>query len=513
MGALHASIRRDTYQDSVCLMVLTARLQDLAGVERAAAMMGTPANKALLGEAGLLAPAFEAAGVGDLCIAVLGETEAAERAVAEVGRFLKSQAVPSSAGYEAAPRSLHGALQQLPDANLAMISVPGAFAAEEAMRALERGLHVFLFSDNVPFAEEVAVKHEAERRGLLLMGADCGTAIVNGTVLGFGNAVPRGPVGIVGSSGTGIQEVSCLLARAGVGVSQALGTGSHDLAEEIGGSTTCLALAALLEDPNTHAIVWVAKPGDPGPTERVLALCQASPKPVVAALLGIADRTAYVERYPNVYVAASLKAAAFTAARRMGGAAPDTGDHSTPFNPVLGRMLPEQVALRGIFAGGTLAQEAAGILAPAAGEPLPERPAGTLLAAGPHTIVDYGDDAYTRGRAHPMLDPRLRQEAIRAAGNDPTVAIVLLDIVLGYGGLDDPVGALLPAMVDARNTARARGGDLLVLVALVGTEGDPRPYSAQRRLLERAGMIVARGNAQAATWAARGLAARSGARV
>src|SRR5580704_9603583 len=95
-----------------------------------------------------------------------------------------------------------------------------------------------IFSDNVPIAEEASLKHEARERGLMVMGPDCGTAIIGGVPLAFANAVPRGDIGIIGASGTGIQEVSTLIARAGRGVRHAIGTGGRDMHAEVGGLTT-----------------------------------------------------------------------------------------------------------------------------------------------------------------------------------------------------------------------------------------------------------------------------------
>jgi FdrA protein len=507
--SVRALLRRDTYQDSVNLMLLAARLQELPGVETAAAVMGTPANKRLLAEAGLLDPEIESAGAGDLCLAIRATSDRAmEAALRLVDALLSDQAhVDRGRAANRASRSVEGALARLPGANLALISVPGPYAAAEAWKALERDLHVFLFSDNVPLEDEVALKREAERRGLLLMGPDCGTAIVGGVALGFANRVPRGPVGLAGSSGTGLQELSCLLAHLGSGLSHALGTGSRDLSAAIGGSTTRLALRALLADPSTELAVWVAKPGDPAVAESLLDEFANPPKPLIAMLLGLPDRAQHAARFPAIRFAETLEQAALWAAELAGGPALTAWSHNLE---EVARRVAElgsgQRALRGIYSGGTLAAEAAGILGLSETSEAETVPPGAVLASGPHLIVDYGDDHYTRGRAHPMIDPRVRQEAIRAAGQDPRVGLVLFDLVLGYGAHEDPAAALVPAIAAASEAARRRGGSLLCIGHLCGTHQDPQSYEAQRTKLAEAGVLVAWSAAQAARYAAAALA-------
>lgn len=468
-------VRTGMYQDSVNLMLLAAALEELPGVERAAAVMGSTASKALLAEAGLLTPDLSAATPNDLCLAIRASNDQAFTAAeALADSFLRDGYHRGRSRGEAAPavRSIERALALQPGANLAVISVPGSFAAREARQALGLGLHVFLFSDNVALADEVALKREAEQRGLLLMGPDCGTAILGGVALGFANRVPGGSIGVVGGSGTGIQEVTCLLARLGSGVSHAIGTGSHDLTAEVGGSTSRLALRALMEDPSTEQVVWVSKPGDPGVTADLLTeFGSGTPRRLVAMLLGLENRAEWARRFPRVCFADTLEEAAFEAAGR-----------SLPVREppaVLGKPGGPR-GVRGIFAGGTLASEAA-----------------RLLGDEPDVrIVDYGDDAYTRGRPHPMIDSTRRVEAIRDAGTDASVGLLLLDVVLGYGAHADPAGSLLPAL----NQVREQRPEMLVITTLVGTEQDPQGYGAQRARLEGGGVLVADSTAEAARW-------------
>jgi FdrA protein len=495
------------YQDSVNLMVLSSELERLPGVISAAVMMGTPANKALFEQAGLLGDELRGADPNDLCIALRTTSDAARAAALEtIDAFLSRRGSSQSrVDRTSAPRTLAGAQHLLPDANLALISVPGGYAAREVRRALSDGLHVLLFSDNVPFDQEVSLKRLAAERGLLFMGADCGTAIVGGVPLGFANQVPRGSVGLVGASGTGLQEVSSLLARVGVGVSHVLGTGSHDLHAAIGGSTTRLAMEALLTDPETRVVVWVSKPGDAATTAGVLkrAVEAAGSTPIVALLLGVDDREDWQLRFPTVHFEDTLEAAALCAAWAVGTRVRPASDDLACVAQPAARLRPEQRRLRGMFAGGSLAAEAARIVANQLGsvQSAPTAP-GVLLDVDGHQIVDYGDDQYTVGRAHPMIDPRRRQQAIRQAVEQDRVGVLLLDVILGYGAHPDPAGALAPVIEAAGRAAREGGGDLVTIVSVVGTDQDPQRRAAQVERLRAAGVIVAHSNAQAARYAA-----------
>jgi FdrA protein len=330
-------------------------------------------------------------------------------------------------------------------------------------------MHVFLFSDNVPLEEEVALKRVARQRDLLVMGPDCGTAILRGVGLGFANNVRRGPIGVVGASGTGIQEVTSLIHHLGGGISHAIGTGSHDLQAEVGGITTLQAIALLRDDPRTETIVLISKPSDPRVSARVLqALAQAG-KRAVAYL-----QASTVETPDGVMCASTLEAAARLA---VGETVPERATR-------VEQVADGQHEVRGLFCGGTLCQEAA-----------------TLLGAG-HTLEDLGDDRYTRGRAHPMIDPTLRNQAIVQAGRDARVGVLLLDFILGFGAHADPAGAALPAIRDAVAAARAAGRELPVVARVVGTDLDPQGRARQEAGLSSAGVLVHASNAAAALAAA-----------
>ncbi|MGE0744024.1 MAG: acyl-CoA synthetase FdrA [Rhodospirillales bacterium] len=487
MSVVVNRVRRGLYLDSVALMRLSDAVAALPGVERAALMVGTPSNVEIMADAGLLAADGRGAGVNDLVVAIRATDDAAgAAALAEAERLLDRPPGTGSAASAVRPRTLAGALDALPDASLALISVPGAFAAGEAAKALARGLDVMIFSDNVPVDAERALKDTAAAQGRLVMGPDCGTAIVGGVPLGFANAVPRGDVGVVAASGTGLQEVTCLLARAGRGISHAIGTGGRDLSEAVGGLTALAAIDALAADPATRHIVLISKPPAPAVAQRVLDRLGRAGKPATVCFLGSAAAAAPA----GVRLVPTLEQAAFVVL----GAAPPADPAAPP--PAGLRWI------RGLFTGGTLCGEAQVILMAAGHAVASNAPVPGAAAAGGdrvqngHTLIDFGADEYTVGRPHPMIDPGRRDDALAAALAEPGVAAVLLDCVIGYGAHPDPAGAI------AAVVRRVAGGPP-VIASVTGTEADPQSWSASARTLRDAGVLVAPSNAAAARLAAR----------
>jgi FdrA protein len=488
LSVLINRVRRGYYADSVALMRAARALAALPGVAQASLMIGTPANKALLGDAHMLAGEGEDAQASDLVIAVRSGTDAAaQAALAEAERLLDARPAALPAGLARAS-GLDAAMAALPGANLALISVPGDYACAEARRALERGLHAMVFSDNVPLEEEVALKRLAVDRGLLLMGPDCGTALIAGTPLAFANAVPRGDVGIVAASGTGLQEVSCLLARAGRGVSHAIGVGGRDLKEEVGGLMTLAAIDALDADPGTRHVVLISKPPAASVAARVLERVARSRKPFTLCLLGArgAKLPANARFAPTLLAAAQSATGKRIAAARI--AAPPR----------------RRGWLRGFFCGGTLCAEAQLVLQGEGLEvrsnaPVPGALAARGAACAAHTLLDLGDDEYTRGRPHPMIDPALRGELLAKALRDRATAAVLLDVVIGHGAHHDPAGLI------ALSLAKAAKDRPAVIASVTGTEADPQGYGRQVATLRAAGVLVAPSNAQAARLAAKAL--------
>lgn len=502
-------VRKDSYFDSVFLMLASSELKQRDGVEEAIVAMGTELNRDLLADMDLTSDAIAGAGPNDLIIAIRATDEAtADAAAAQVDTILSRRA-DSGDGERYRPGSLASALDRDPDADLVVISVPGAFAAREARRALKAGRHVMIFSDNVSEEQEVELKRLARERGLLVMGPDCGTAIINGKPLCFANVVPRGPVGVVSASGTGLQEVTSLLARFGSGVSQAIGTGGRDLkSEAVGGTTTLMAIEALAADPNTTVIAVISKPPHPAVAETVMTALAAAGKPAVVHLIGSKAETG-----AGVTAAASLEDTARIAAALAAGTRPASGAGASVVEPSdieslaereVARIAPSQRFLRGYFTGGTLTDEAVFLLNDALGGIHSFDPADPAFKlADPqvsqgHTIVDLGEDVFTVGRPHPMIDPSTRTERMEREAGDESIACVLLDCVIGYGSAPDPAGALAPAIRAMREAAEKRGACLPVVASVTGTEGDPQSLSAQRRTLEDAGAVVMQSNYQAA---------------
>ncbi|HYN70685.1 MAG TPA: acyl-CoA synthetase FdrA [Candidatus Eisenbacteria bacterium] len=503
-SVVQARVFRNSYRDSVELMRIAAELESMEGVVRAGLVMATSANCEVLEQAGLLVDSLDGAGPNDLALAVSATDAAAAAAALELAASrLGGQATETAqAANQTSARSIAEAVAELGAADLALVSTPGPYATAEAMKALKRGLHVFLFSDNVPLADEIELKAMARRKGLLMMGPDCGTAILDGVPLGFANAVRRGSVGLVAASGTGLQQVSCLVDRFGAGISQAIGVGGRDLDERVGGAMMLAGIERLLEDPGTAVLVLISKPPAESVARAVLEVAAGAKKPVVVNFLG-GDPQAV--RSMGLISAPTFEAAAEAAAAIALGRPVPTAMDLSAFDPeapddqallaaaasAATTLSGGQWRIRGLYSGGSLAGEAKLILKAVLG--------GT---AARHEILDLGDDEYTVGRPHPMIDPRLRNEHIAAAGADPATAVILLDVVLGYGSHDDPAGAMVPAIEDARAAAAADGRSVVVVASVCGTEADPQGLSGQEMRLAAAGALLAPSNARAARLAA-----------
>ncbi len=476
MSVLASEIRPGAYADSIVLMQLQGALAKLPGVLDAGVVMGAPANLDLLAANGLLPEEIAAARPDDLLLVVRAETdEAAAAALAEVDRLMERPA--AAAGDEFRPRSLASAAKLLPEAGWVLVSVPGRYAAAVARDALKLGKHVFLYSDNVSIADERGLKEEASARGLLVMGPDCGTAVVGGVGLGFANRCRRGAIGLVGASGTGLQAIAAGIHAAGGGISHAIGTGGRDLAAEIGGVTARQGLDLLARDPETAAIVVVSKPPAPAVATRVLAAARAAGKPVVVCFLG---QPPPARRLGAFSFAGGLAEAAELALEAVGAVAAEGPKPRT------------RGALRGLFAGGTLAYEALKTLA-AVVSPLSSNVAfpGVEALADPnrsrgHTVLDLGADVFTVGRPHPMIDQDLRLRRLRQEAADPETGLVVLDVILGEGAPADPAAELAPAIAEAL----AAREDLEIAALLVGTDEDPQDLASQRERLEAAGARV-----------------------
>jgi FdrA protein len=467
MPAVRCAVRPGSYYDSVVLMQLQRALAALPGVLDAGVMMATPVNRELLAAGGLLPADAPAAGPHDLLLAVQAESDAAAgEALARVDALLQIRHSSQNGEQDFRPRSLASALKLLPAARWVLISVPGRHAADVAEEALAHDRNVFLYSDNVPVEREVALKTAARERGLLVLGPDCGTAMIGGVGFGFANRVRRGSIGLIGASGTGLQAVMSHLHALGSGISQAIGTGGRDLSEEVGGIAALQALDLLRRDPETRAIVLISKPPAPAVAARLLGVARSAGKPVIVYFLGapLPGR-----RIGNLHFAATLSEAAGLAVERL-----EEGLSDISAVPAVPR------SLRGLFSGGTLAFEARRALA-------------ALLPPSPsHRILDLGADEFTVGRLHPMIDQDLRLRRLRQEAADPDVGLILLDVVLGEGAHADPAGELGPAIARALDDARVSGRELAVAAVVIGTEEDPQDLRVQIETLERAGTHVVR---------------------
>lgn len=499
--ATATKVLRNFYRDSVSLMQLSSTFGKLSGVERASAVMASANNLSLLQEAGLLTEPVEAS-ANDLLIALQGDATALESALATAESALK-QPSPSSIGnkqsHGISPRSIEMGLGNLVGANLALISTPGEYAAAEAFKALRLGLNVMLFSDNVDLKDEIALKRFAQERDLIVMGPDCGTAIINGIPLAFANVVRRGVIGVVGASGTGLQQVTCLVDRWGGGISQAIGTGGHDLHRDVGGISMLQGLKALAADPSTSVIVLISKPPSPEVAGKVLEAAGGAGKPVVVNFLGAdPDRV----RHENMYPAVTLEDAAAEAVALANGRTPE-GRRVSAVSPSITPFAPQQRYIRGLYSGGTFCYEASLLLKKKLGQinsntPVdPEDQLSDVWTSQKHTVIDLGDDLFTRGRPHPMIDHRLRNERLIKEANDPEVAVILLDVVLGYGSHPDPAADMAPVIQQARDLATKAGRHLVIVGFVCGTAADPQNLSRQETVLREVGVTLAESNAQA----------------
>lgn len=470
-------VRAGAYADSVTLMLVSQRVAAGAGVEAALIAMATPLNLDLLAGMGFTAPDCRP---NDLVVAIRASDDEA-LAVAVAAADTAWQPAPSGDGPADQPARTVGTALRRGPAMLTLISVPGQHAFTEAWDAVQAGCDVMIFSDNVPVDQEIALKDEAVEHGVLVMGPDCGTAVVDGYGLGFANVLSPGGVGLVAASGTGAQQVSCLLDLAGAGVSAVLGVGGRDLSAAVAGRSTLAALHRLDADPGSDRIVVLSKPPDDAVAAMIRDEATRLRTPVRFALLGAGQ--------PD------LTAAAEAVLLDLG--------RERPQWPKWGVRHQGTVpgSLRGLFTGGTLCDEAMLIASASLGpvhSNIPLRPEWQLppdLHASGHLMIDFGDDALTAGRPHPMIDPSLRMERIAAEANDPTCGVLLLDLVLGYGSPPDPGPALAEAVEAARN---AVGRPLPVVVALVGTRADPQGLDRQAAVLAEVGAEVFVSNAQAA---------------
>lgn len=482
-----AIIKHNTYYDSVTLMIVTSEINKIPGVKEASVCMGTELNKGLLVDNGLSNPDTENATTNDLIIAFETiDSSVKDDVLKAVEELLKkkNQSGGSCGASAVAPVSLKTGLSDNPDANLAIISVPGRYAYIEAQKALLYGLNVMLFSDNVSLDEERMLKTYASKKGLLMMGPDCGTSIVNNKGLCFANEIRKGQIGVIGATGTGIQEVTVLIDRFGGGISQAIGVGGRDLSDEIGGIMMLDVLESLDNDPKTEIILLVSKQPSHSVADKIITVAEKCSKPVIICFMGYNESDA---NRKNIYFVSTFEQAALKSLE-LSGTMPEAGLDDLSFaGEHAKKLLPEQKYIKGLFCGGTLCSESKYVFN------------GCLENSSKgHMFLDLGDDLFTVGRPHPMIDPTIRNERIVQEAKDDETAIILLDFVLGHGAHENPAGVALKAIEEAQAISK----NLVIIAYVCGTENDFQGLQKQKDILTSAGVIIADSNAHAARMAA-----------
>ncbi|MCE4613284.1 MAG: hypothetical protein F7C07_05575 [Desulfurococcales archaeon] len=497
-------VKKNFYRDSVQLLHITDRLKELEGVLNAAVLMGTELNKEILEKEGLLTEEGRKATDSDMIIAVAARDEKSlEKAITEAESLL------SGAFEEAEYYSIDSAIEAMGGADLAVISVPGQYVRDLALSLLDRGVNLFIFSDHVPLAHEAEIKSKALEKGLLVMGPAAGTSIISGIAIGFANKVEEGPIGLVAAAGTGLQEVSSLLSNAGAGITHGIGVGGGDVKREVGGAMMLYSLELLGRDKETEIIGIVSKPPDPEVESKVLSKSVEIRKPVVACFIGGGKTRSSSLEKSNVYLAKTLHSATLKLLEIF----EDMGFGKT-LKPLMGhsslssladkeisRLEPGQDKIRGLFTGGTLTFESLVMLEGKLGELYSNTPIGSVkqledpFRSTGNSIVDMGEEEFTKGRPHPIIDPTLRNKRIVEEARDPSVAVIMMDFVLGYGAHPDPVGSHIGAIREAKRVAEENGRHISFLAHIIGTPRDPQDIESQKEKLLSEGVILLPTNA------------------
>lgn len=490
---IYTVIKKNSYQDSINLMLLTNSINTLEGITKCSIMMGTDANKDILKNSGLLTSEGESAAPSDMIIVVETEDEKIiDKVLSEAEKFLNDLAVKKKNHNIESVTNIEAALEEMPDANLALFSIPGEYAADEIEKALDHGLNVFSFTDNIPLEDEVRLKQKAHEKGLLLMGPDCGTGVISSIPIAFTNVVRPGNIGIVGASGTGIQEVTTIIDRLGGGVVHAIGTGGRDLSEEVNAVTARDAILGLEYHDPTDVIVVISKPPAKKVRDEIVELLHSLTKPVVAIFLG--EKPDHHEG--NVYLAHTLEETAMIAVDLAMGR-PVKPNYMEEIKYEVKTPLAQDKTVKGLYSGGTLAAEAGMLITEALGLGKLTKKEGYILNANGYEVMDLGDDIYTQGKPHPMIDPEIRINKIKEYAKDENTGVILLDCVLGYGSHPNMPGALSDAIKEAIQTAKENGRELYFVGTVCGTTSDPQNYQAAIKTLQEYGVLVEESNAKA----------------
>lgn len=488
---LRTIVKEGSYHDSVVLMLLTTHIANMEKVKKVSIMMATPANKDIFKQGGLETPELLEASANDLVIvADVDSEDVMDEILEEMDKFFIEQKNKANKT-DGMPivKSWDSALEALPDAELAIISTAGTYAALEADRALDEGLNVFMFSDNVSLEDERRLKEKAHELGLVVMGPDCGTGIINSVPLAFTNSVSPGKIGIIGASGTGIQELTTIIDRLGEGVTNAIGIGGRDLAEEVGGITMMDIIDATEYDDSIEVLIVISKPPAKSVRDKVNDRLKSYKKPVITLFLG--EKPEYHEE--NFYHAYTLDEAARLAVSLVKGSKVEEGQVDLVGNEAFSK--EDDKTIKAYYSGGTLAGEAAMLIKDGLEvDTPPQKEEGFMLNMDGHVVIDLGDDMYTQGRPHPMIDPGKRIESMTEALDDPTTGVILFDVVLGYGSHEDMVGALLPGIKKLQEKSEKEGRKVYFVSTVCGTRKDPQGYDDQVNRLKEAGILVAETN-------------------
>ena len=508
-------VKKNMFRDSVQLLHLSEEAKKIEGVLDAAIVMGTDLNKELLQKQGLLAEKGKDATENDMIIAVKAEEKAnLDVIINKIEELLTAPMASKEAYYF----SIDSAIQHLPGVNLALISVPGQYAKEVVIPFLNKGIHVHLFSDHVPLEDEIELKRMAAEKGLLVMGPEAGTSIINGVAIAFANVVNRGPIGVVAAAGTGLQEVSVLISRAGTGITQGIGVGGRDVKTAVGGIMTLLSLRAFEADPDTEIITVVSKPPSPDVQKKIVDfIAQQGRKKYVTCFIGGEPYEIPSKAKGRLIQTRTLHAAALEAVKFVSNELYSKAKENLFLPPEkileiieneISRLKEDQRYIRGLFTGGTLTYESMVIFKELIGDVWSNSPLNKdyLLPDSwksyEHSVVDLGEEEFTAGRAHPMIDPTIRLKRIIDEAKDSEVAVIMMDFVLGYGSHSDPAGAHLDTIRKAKDIAAKRGHHLTILAHVVGTDEDPQKVREQEDKLRKAGVLVLPTNALMAMTAA-----------
>ena len=499
MTVIKSEIRSGTYYDSAVLMQLQRSMSQLEGVQDAGVVMGTEENKEILTHIDLVNPQVNAAKPDDMVIVIRAVDEAAAmNAIGKVDELLTRK--KSNVDQDYRPKSLDGAADMLPDSSWVLISVAGRFAASVARKALELGKHVFLFSDNVSVEDEISLKKTAAEKGLLVMGPDCGTAMISGIGLGFANKIRKGPIGVVAAAGTGLQQVTTRIHQLGSGITHGIGTGGRDLKDPVGAATFLMALDVLARDPETKVITLVSKPPAPQVAEKVIRKARQINKPVVINFIA---RKPTSRQEGNLWFATGMDDAAALSVQLAQNPPEIISAAKLPVD----KFAKGQRYFRGLFSGGTLAYEAQFLLEGYIGRVWANAPINKenklkdSLKSEENCIVDLGEDEFTVGRLHPMMDNEMRIRRLLEESKDPEVAVIMLDVVIGFGSHPDPASELAPAIVKAKQEAEKAGRYLEVVVVATGTDEDPQNLDNQVAQLRAAGAWVSSSNEEVVNYA------------